>query len=106
MLAEDGRRESLTLLERRLAYGWTAQVEPQGNALRLRMQAFSQREIRVARDGKGVFRPLLTIARQPATLQKIFVATVEHGPKPSVEYVDLLGLTVSGQVPVTERITP
>jgi hypothetical protein len=80
MLAEDGRRESLTPLERRLAYGWTARLEPQGNALRLRMQAFSQREI--------------------------FVATVEHGPKPSVKYVDLLGLTVSGQVHVTERITP
>ena len=63
-------------------------------------------EIRVARDEKGVFRPLLTIARQPAMLERIFVATVEHGPKPSVRYVDLFGVAVSGNKPVTERITP
>jgi hypothetical protein len=45
------------------------------------------------------------IARQPATLQRIFVATVEHGPKPSVRYVDLIGVTVAGNKPVMERIT-
>jgi hypothetical protein len=48
---------------------------------------------------------MLMIARQPATLEKIFVATVEHGPKPSVQYVDLLGVTVSDGKPVMERIT-
>jgi hypothetical protein len=34
------------------------------------------------------------------------VAADEHGPKPSVRYVDLFGVAVSSKKPVTERVTP
>jgi hypothetical protein len=106
MLAEDGRREGLTSLERELAYGWTAQAERQGDGIRLRMRAFSQREIRVARDEMGVFRPTLSIAGRRATLSKIHVAADERGPKPSVRFVDLFGVDVASRKPVKERVAP
>jgi hypothetical protein len=44
MCAEDGRREDLTWLEERFAYGWSASFEPRGELL-VRPRAFAQREI-------------------------------------------------------------
>src|SRR4051794_4876468 len=41
MLAEDGRREGLSWLERRLAYGFSTNVRAGGDALELRLRAFS-----------------------------------------------------------------
>jgi len=103
MLAEDGRREELTWTERRFAYGFsTSALHGRGCALRL--TACSERELRV-RAVDGRFRAELAIAKQPATLQRIFVFAEPHALLPSVRYVEISGTSASGKL-ISERILP
>jgi len=102
MLAGNGHREELTWSERQLAYGFsTSEVTPRSCVLRL--SACPDRQLRVAADN-GSFVARLEIARQPATLQRIFVRT-EGSLLPSVRYVEISGLNTSNQR-VVERILP
>jgi hypothetical protein len=105
MRAEDGRREGLSFFERKLAYGFTTSFTPGGDALRLRLTAFSRRELLVRRDESGRFHAEMTIAGRRARLERIFVASDEGGLTPSVRYLDLFGRSPDG-VRVSERILP
>jgi len=105
MRAEDGRREGLSFLERKLAYGFTTNFEAGGDVLRLRLQAFSRRDLVVRRDERGRFHAEATIAARRARLERIFVASDEGGLTPSVRYLDLFGLLPDG-ARVSERILP
>ncbi len=103
MLAENGRREGLSWSERQLAYGFSvSEVTTQGCVLRL--TACADRRLRV-RAKEGAFQAQLEIARQPATLQRIFVRAEEHSLLPSVRYVEISGVSASNQR-VSERILP
>lgn len=106
MLAEDGRREGLTWLERRLAYGFDTTFEHGAEALRLRLHAFPRRELLVRRDQSGRFGAEMSIGAHPALLERIFVASDEHGMTPSVRYFDLFGRRRDDGSRVTERILP
>jgi hypothetical protein len=103
MHAEDGRREPLTWLERQLAYGFRIASEVRSEGFRLRLDAFPQRELTVARTAAGLFRAHVAIAGERAILERIFVATDEGGITPSVRYVDVEGVSASGRR-VSERI--
>ncbi|MGC4087604.1 MAG: DUF4833 domain-containing protein [Polyangiaceae bacterium] len=105
MLAEDGRREGLTFLERRLAYGWSTSLDATGT-LSLRLRAFPARVLRVVRGERGRFEARLNIARQPARLERLFVATDESALTPSVRYVDIEGFALSDARRLIERVTP
>lgn len=106
MRAEDGRREALTWLERRFAYGFSTTLEGHGDAARLALLVFPSRAIAVRRAANGRFRAETTIAGGPAQLFRIFVMAKEGGLTPSVRYVDLFGVRLSDGAPVTERILP
>ncbi len=105
MRAEDGRREGLTWLERRLAYGFTTAWAPGGDALRLELKAFSRRGLAVNREENGHFHAETTIAGRRARLERIFVASDERGITPTVRYLDLFGRQTDG-TRVSERILP
>ncbi len=102
MLAENGRREGLSWIERELAYGFSAsRVTPSGFCLRL--LAFKQREIQVQLMG-GSYRARVIILGKPATLNRIFVRADEGGGLlPRVRYIELQGIA-DGGAPITERI--
>ena len=103
MLAENGRREELTWAERQFAYGFSvSNVSRLGCVLHL--AACSERELRV-RAVDGSYRAELAIAKQPASLQRIFVCAEQHALVPSVRYVDISGIAANGK-PVSERILP
>lgn len=105
MRAEDGRREGLTWLEERLAYGWSASFDARGELL-VRLRAFAGRELRVFREKTGHFRALARIVGRPAVLERIHVASDDHGLTPTVHYVDLFGTARGDGRRVTERIVP
>ncbi len=103
MLAENGRREELTWTERQLAYGFSVSNSSRHGCV-LHLAACSERELRVhAVD--GAYRAELVIAKQPASLQRIFVRTEQHALLPSVRYVEIFGTAANGK-PVSERILP
>jgi len=105
MRAEDGRREGLTWLEERLAYGWSASFDARGELL-VRLRAFSERAIRVSRAENGSFGAVLRVAGHPALLERIYVASDGGSLTPSVRYVDLFGTTLGDRRRITERILP
>jgi hypothetical protein len=106
MRAENGRRESLTWLERRLAYGFDTRFEAGGDVLAVRLRAFATRGLRVRRGTQGRFQAEMTIGRQPSVLERIFVCTDEGGVTPSVRYVELAGRALASRARVSERIVP
>jgi len=105
MLAEDGRREGLTWLERRLAYGFSTSLRAGGDALELRLRAFSRRPLAVRRGENGQFRAEIVLGGGSALLERIFVASDERGVTPSVRYFELFGRRPDG-TRVSERILP
>jgi len=105
MRAEDGRREGLTWLEERLAYGWSASFDARGELL-VRLRAFSGRALCVTRAENGAFCALLRIDGRPAALERIHVASDGGGLTPSVRYVDLFGTTLADRRHISERILP
>ena len=105
LAAEDNRRESLSWLERRLAYGYEVS-DVSDNGFRLRLSAFERRPLRVERDADGAFRARTQIANRPAFLRRVFVDTDERGVLPSVNYVELHGRDALRSSPVSERLAP
>jgi len=103
MLAENGRRESLTWTEQRLAYGFSVS-QLTSESLTLHLIACPARELCV-RATDGGYRAELSIAKQPAFLRRIFVRTEEGLLMPRVVYVEVTGTNAAGQT-VSERLTP
>jgi hypothetical protein len=103
MLAENGRREELTWTERHLAYGFSTS-NTDGHGCVVRLTACPERELRV-RAADGGYRAETTIAKQSATLKRIFVYAEPQAFLPSVRYVEISGTNASGKL-VTERLLP
>lgn len=102
MNAEDGRREELTALERRMAYGFVARRRSSRSAS-LRLDAFPKREIQVI-SRHGRYQAWTRIADRWARLERIYVQLGKMAFIPSVSAVYLLG-RCDGKV-VSERLEP
>lgn len=102
MLAEDGRREELSVLERQ-AYGFELLPNAKPTELGVRLVAVKDRPLMV-RGGNGAYRAELPIRGTPAYLERIFVATREGPLFPSVIYIELHGRSLRDGQAVVERI--
>jgi len=101
--AEDGRREELTDLERRAAYGYEILPNAKATEFGVRLVAAKERPLAVRRRA-GTYRAEVVIDGGTAVLESVFVATKESGVIPKVLYVELRGSSVAGGRPVRERI--
>jgi hypothetical protein len=102
MRAEDGRREELSDLERRAAYGYELLPGATATTFVFRLAAVKARAVTVRRRGAR-FSAELLVAGAPARLERVFVATRE-AVVPRVLYVELSGRRISDGQPVRERI--
>lgn len=103
MLAENGRREDLTWTERQFAYGFSTS-DAGDQACMMHLMACPDRALHVTATQSG-YVARIAIARRHASLQRIFVCTDEHAIFPSVRYVEIFGITESGER-VSERLLP
>ncbi|MBX3203722.1 MAG: DUF4833 domain-containing protein [Labilithrix sp.] len=101
LLAEDGRREGLSALDRR-AYGFKVAAEPGGSWL-VYLNAAKDRSIRVLR-WQGRWAAQIVIGGKSAVLTRMFVASDESAFIPRVKWVDLFGVDMVTGQPVTERL--
>jgi hypothetical protein len=102
-LADKGQREELNFIEKSKAYG--IDVGPDGGgALKLVIKALPKRPMRVVTE-EGKPLALLAFSGKEAIVKRVFVKSKEGGFLPSVEYVDIFGVTRDGTA-VTERIIP
>lgn len=102
MLAENGRREELSMFERR-AYGFELLPGASSTQLGVRLVAVKNRPL-VIRESTGGYRATLPIQGVPAYLERIFVATREGPILPTVLYVELRGRSIQDGRALSERI--
>lgn len=101
--AEDGHRESLSILDRR-AYGFKVVAEKDGSWL-LYMNATRDKTIRVVHwQGRWVAQAV--IQGKSAVLDRMFVATDESAFLPRVRWIDLFGTDMTTGAQLTERLKP
>lgn len=103
LAAEDGRRDGLSVLDRR-AYGFRVAPERGGSWL-LYMNAATDRSIRVLR-WQARWVAQVVLASRSAILQRMYVMSDESGLVPSVRWVDLFGIDMVTGEPITERVKP
>jgi hypothetical protein len=101
MLAEDGRREELSGLERALAYG--VEVVP-ATGLQVVLRARPDLPIRIE-GTSGCPAARTRIAGREATLRVVAVE-VRGGLLPAVEHVDLHGIDAETGAGIRERLVP
>lgn len=103
MLAEDGRREGLTSLDKR-AYGFKVLPEPSGSWL-LYLNATKDRSIRVVH-WQGRWVAQILIKGRSAVLGRIYVFADESAFIPRVRWIDLFGVDMVTGAAVSERLEP
>ncbi len=99
--AEDGRRQQLSLLERKLAYGFSTRVLDDGTVL-MDMAADIRRMVRVERKADR-WVAITRINGHSAAIERIYVTLEEARPLPKVEFIDLYGNDVVTGECVHER---
>jgi hypothetical protein len=105
MLAEDGRRQELNMIEKTMAYGFDLKPDPSGSGYRMTLVAAPQRPILVKQEGSAV-RAEAVIAGRPAILEKMYINTSDGPPWPQVLYIELYGKDLRTGEQRFERIMP
>jgi hypothetical protein len=90
LLAEDGRREELSSLEKKMAYGFSTKPDKSVNGYRMAVVAVPKGEITVRKVG-DVVRAELVIDGRPAVLERIYINASDGLLGPKVRYIELYG---------------
>jgi hypothetical protein len=105
MLAEDGRRKELNLIEKTMAYGFTIEPAPSASGYKMTMVAFPQQPITVKMAGSAV-RAEVVLDGQPAILEKMYIDASDGPSWPQVNHIDLYGKDLRTGEQRFERILP
>ncbi len=103
MLAEQGQREKLTLMERKFAYGFDVRANAEGPGVLLHLKALKRRVVHVVLADSGCPAARTTIGGETGVLQRIFVKTTER-LVPKVEYIELFGVHAATGSALYERL--
>ena len=104
--AEDGRRESLSWLERQFGYGFSILSDVGRDGFKMKLKAFPKRSLEVRRTRAHGFRAFVKIAGKRASLTSLYVKSTDGGAMPRVEYVDVFGTDIASGEAVRERLLP
>jgi len=104
-LAEDGRVQKLSWLQRNFAYGFKAELNANADRLILRMKAPVGRPVSVRCDAEAC-RAKVVIDGEPAYIRRIFVKSHGRGLGTRVDFIELYGEDVDGSGERYERIEP
>jgi hypothetical protein len=101
MKAEDGRREGLTFMERKMAYGFD--IAARGAEWDLKLAAAPERAIKLMNVG-GRWRAQTLLNGKSAYLSRIFIKTTEGGVMPTVLSIDLYGEDAASGKMIQEHV--
>ena len=101
MKAEDGRREGLTFMERKMAYGVDATAR--GAEFDVKLAAAPERAIKLISVG-GRWRAQTLLNGKSAYLSRIFITTKEGGMMPTVVSIDLYGEDAASGKTIQEHV--
>ena len=100
-------KSDLSYFERTAVYGVEAEEAKDGNgSYIMRLKAFKDRAVTVARNKLGKYVGLMTINGRKAILKRIYIEAKEGMLTPTVVHVDLFGIDPKTGEKVFERIIP
>ena len=105
MLAEDGRRKELSLIEKAMAYGFAIRPDPSVSGYAMTMVAAPGRSITVKKVGRTV-RAELIIDGRPAVLEKMYINASDGPILPVVHFIELYGKDPRTGEPRYEKVLP
>lgn len=105
MVAEDGRRQELTSLERKHAYGFTIERDSSDQSYWMALVSQKRRPIHVYKKG-DIARAVTLIAGHQAFLHKIYVKTRGWGLLRTADYFELFGTDVATGEDRYEKAAP
>ncbi len=88
--AEDGRREELSQIEKKKAYGFDIKPDPSAKGYKMTLVAAPQQQITVRKEGDAVCAEAVIDGR-PAVLEKMYIKASDGLMGPKVEYIELYG---------------
>ena len=105
LLAEDGRREELSWIEKKKAYGFDIKPDPSVNGYKMTLVAAPQLQITVKKAGETI-RAEGVIGGQPAVLEKIYINASDGLTGPKVHYIMLYGKDLKTGGKLSQKIVP
>jgi len=105
MNANNGEKEDLTWIEKKLAYGFEVKYDTKGDFWVMNLAANVQREIKVYKIDEKYHAEAL-IDNRPAIIEKIYVKSVEGGLRPKVEYMEFYGKCIKTGDNLYEKFIP
>ena len=105
MLAEDGRREELNWIEKKMAYGFDIKPDPSAGGYTMTMVAVPQQPITVRKEGSAV-RAELVIDGRPAVIEKMYINASDGLSGPTVNYIELYGKDLQTGKKRYEKVMP
>ena len=96
-----GKKDELNFIQRKMAYGYKL-VRKEADQSVVTLTAYPGRELMI-RAHAGRYACFVRINGQESILQSLYVKSKPSNPM-SVEYVELRGITVDGNQPVSEQV--
>ena len=103
--AEDGRREELSWIEKKKAYGFDIKPDPSVNAYKMTLMAAPQQQITVKKAGDAI-RAEVVIGGRQAVLEKIYINASDGLTGPKVQYIELYGKDLQTGAKRSQKIVP
>lgn len=105
LLAQDGRREGLNMVERAKAYGFDLKPAPTGTCWTMTLVAYRKRPVTI-RPIPGGARAEMVIAGHPSIFEKLFIHSTEGFVLPKVDYLEFFGKDLETGTPRYEKFLP
>jgi hypothetical protein len=105
MLAEDGRRQKLSALERSRAYGFTIRRDASDQSYWMTLVSQKRRTIHIYQQN-GKVRAVTVIGGHEAYLRKIYVKTRKSGLLRTADYFELFGDDLATGQDCYEKVAP
>ncbi len=105
MLAEDGRREKLSWIEKKEAYGFTIKPDSSVNGYKMTLVAAPEQQITVKKE-KGAVRAEAVIDGRPSVLEKMYINASEGVLGPKVQYIEVYGKDLQTGKERREKMAP
>jgi len=105
MRTKAGRRENLTGMEKRRAYGFALSADPAPGTYVLKLVPQPGRPVRVSLQGDQAIAEML-IQGKKSRLKRLFIQTKGKGLIPQVDYMELYGEDLETHKPTYEKVLP
>jgi hypothetical protein len=105
LLAKDGRREKLSWIEKKKAYGFAIKPDPSVNGYRMTLVAAPEQQITVRKE-KDVVRAEAVIDGRPAVLEKMYINASEGLTGPKVQHIEVYGKDLQTGEKLREKMVP